>query len=232
MLMILMDWAISQTCSLTLLSIHCVVNPPLSCQITMVSAAHWLIPTPAFSDKTQTCGVGIWNIFESATTDFHNKKALHYIVGSQTWWMIKWWILNACYSEPVLGMLKILSRVMRWSCRAEEGLSKVQEIVSKVGRQGEYIYGLGGFSWSSNNILTAIQRGDDMLGIIYVPWFIDWTLKFISKITISILCSHISFVCPCASSCSPQWARCVSMEGEFTVSVKYERITQWLPSIR
>jgi len=50
MLMMLMDWAISQTRSLTLIYICCVVKPPLSCQIPMVSAAHWLTPTPAFLD--------------------------------------------------------------------------------------------------------------------------------------------------------------------------------------
>jgi len=52
LLMMLMDWAISQTRSLTLLSIRCVVKPPLSCQIPIVSAAHLLTPTPAFSAQT------------------------------------------------------------------------------------------------------------------------------------------------------------------------------------
>jgi len=33
MLLILMDWAISQTCSLSSLSFRCVVKPPFSCQI-------------------------------------------------------------------------------------------------------------------------------------------------------------------------------------------------------
>jgi len=36
--------------------------------------------------------------------------------------------------------------VMRCGSRGEEGVSKVLEIVSKVGRQGEYVDGLGGFS--------------------------------------------------------------------------------------
>lgn len=60
--------------------------------------------------------------------------------------MIEWWILNACYSKQASGVLNISSRVMRCGSRGEEGVSKVLEIVSKVGRQGEYIYGLGGFS--------------------------------------------------------------------------------------
>jgi len=60
--------------------------------------------------------------------------------------MIEWWILNASYSRQASGVLNISSRVMRCGSRVEEGVSKVLEIVSKVGRQGEYIYGLGGFS--------------------------------------------------------------------------------------
>jgi len=63
-------------------------------------------------------------------------------------------------------VLNILSRVMRCDCRAEESVSKVLEIVSKVGRHGEYIYGLGGFSWSGDIILAAIQLGGNLLSII------------------------------------------------------------------
>jgi len=48
-LMMLMEWAISQTRSRTVISIHCVVKPPSSCQIPIVSDAQWLTPTPAFS---------------------------------------------------------------------------------------------------------------------------------------------------------------------------------------
>jgi len=79
-------------------------------------------------------------------TDFGNQKASHYILGSQRWSMIEWWISNGCYSKQASGVLNISSRVMRCGSRGEEGMSKVLEIVSKVGRQGEYIYGLGGFS--------------------------------------------------------------------------------------
>jgi len=57
-----------------------------------------------------------------------------------------WWISNACYSKQASGVLNILSRVMRCDSRGEEGVSKVLQIVSKVGRLGTYIYGLGGFS--------------------------------------------------------------------------------------
>jgi len=76
-------------------------------------------------------------------TDFGNQKASHYILGSQQWSMIEWWISNACYSKQASGVLNILSRVMRRGSRGEEGVSKVLEIVSKVGWQGEYLYGLG-----------------------------------------------------------------------------------------
>jgi len=164
--MMLMDWAISQTRSLSLLSIRCVVKPPLSCQIPMVSAAHGLTPTPAFSAQTRTWKVGIWIVLASATTDFGNQKASHYILGSQQWSMIGWWMSNACYSKQASGVLNISSRVMGCGSRGEEGVSKVLEIVSKVGRQGEYIYGLGGFSWSGNIILAAIPLGGNLLSII------------------------------------------------------------------
>jgi len=40
LLMMIMDWAISHMRSLTVLSIRCVIKPPLSCQIPIVSAAH------------------------------------------------------------------------------------------------------------------------------------------------------------------------------------------------
>jgi hypothetical protein len=60
--------------------------------------------------------------------------------------MIEWWILNVCYSKQLSRVFNISSTVMRCGSRGEEGVLKVLEIVSKVGRQGEYIYGLGGFS--------------------------------------------------------------------------------------
>jgi len=60
--------------------------------------------------------------------------------------MIEWKISDAAYSKQASEALNISSRVMRCGTRGEEGVSKVLEIVSKVGRQGEYIYRLGGFS--------------------------------------------------------------------------------------
>jgi len=161
-----MDWAISQTCILTLLSICCVVKPPSSCEIPMVSAAHWLTPTLGFSAQTRTCRVRIRIVLASTMTDFGNQKASHYLSGSPRWSMIEWWISNACHSQQPSGVLKISSRVTRCGSRGEEGVSKVLEIVTKVGRQGEYIYGLGGFSWSCDIILAAIQLGGNLLSII------------------------------------------------------------------
>jgi len=117
LLMMLMDWAISQMRSLTLLSIHCVCKPPILCQIPMVPAAHCLTPTLAFSAQTGTCRVGIWIVWASATTDFGNQKESHYIVGSQWWSMIECWISNACYSNQMSGVLNILSRVKRCGSR-------------------------------------------------------------------------------------------------------------------
>jgi len=146
--------------------------------------------------------------------------------------MIEWWISNACYSKEASGVLNIWSRVMQCSSRGEEGASKVLEIVSEVGRQGEYIHRLGGYSWSGDIILDAIQLEGNLLSIIYGPWFVDWTLKFISKTTNSLLCSHISLVGPCSSSCPPRWRRWVGHEGECTVHVRYKLNIQWQPYIR
>ena len=129
-----------------ILSVHCVVKPPLSWTIPMISAAHWLTPTVAFWAQMQTCRVCIWIVLASATTDFGNQKASHYILGSQWWSMMELWISNACYTKQVSEVFNILLMVMHCGSRGEEGVSKVLEIVRKAGRQGEYIYGLGGFS--------------------------------------------------------------------------------------
>ena len=119
LLLMLINWAIIQTCSLTLLFFRCIVKPPFCCQITMVSAAHWLHPTPAFSAQRRTHWVGIWFISTSATIRIGNQKASHYIVGFQWWAMIEWWISNAHYSKQVSGVLNISSRVMRCGSRRE-----------------------------------------------------------------------------------------------------------------
>jgi hypothetical protein len=78
----------------------------------MVSAAHWLSPTPAFAAQKQTCWVGIWILLAYVTTDFDNQKAPHYVSGFQRRYMIEWWILNASYSKQASGVLNISSRVM------------------------------------------------------------------------------------------------------------------------
>jgi len=80
------------------------------------------------------------------------------------------------YSEQELGVLNVSSWVMWCGSRGKEGVSKVLEIVSKMGMQGKYIYGLGQFSWSGDIILAAIQLRDNLLSIIKAPWFIDWML--------------------------------------------------------
>jgi len=95
LLMMLMNWAISQRHSLTLLSIRCVVKPPLSCQILIVSAVYWLPRILAFSARTRSCSVGIWIVLPSVMTDFCNQKASLCILGSEWWSIIEWWILNA-----------------------------------------------------------------------------------------------------------------------------------------
>jgi len=156
-----MHWAISQTRSLTISSIHCIVKPPLSCQIPIVSAARWVTPTPAVSAQTWTWRVGIWIVLASAMPDFGNLQASHWILVSQLWSMIEWWMSSACYSQQASGVLNILSRVMRCGSWGEEGLSKVLEIVIKVGMQGDYIYGLGGFSWSGDIIFAANLLGNN-----------------------------------------------------------------------
>jgi len=144
MLLMIMDWAISQTCSLTLLYFCCVVKPPFSSQIPMVSATHWLSPTPTFSAQRWTCRVSIWIILASAMTDFGNPKASHYMIASQQWSTIEWWISDAGYSKHRSGVFSIFPCVTQCGCRGEEGVSNVLEIASKVGRQRKCICGLWG----------------------------------------------------------------------------------------
>jgi len=89
LLLILLDWAFSQTRTLTWSSIHCIVKRLLSCYLPMVSAVHWLTETPAFLAQTWTCRVGSWIRLVSAMTDLGNQKASNYIFGSQWWSMIE-----------------------------------------------------------------------------------------------------------------------------------------------
>jgi len=145
-LLMTMDWAISEPGTLTWLSFRCVVKPPFSYHIPMASAAHWLTPTPAFSAWMRTRTVSIWIVVASGTTDFGNQKVSHYTLGSQRWSMIEWWISNAHYYKQATGVLNILPGGTRCGSRGEEGVSKVLENVGNVGRQGKYIYGIGGIS--------------------------------------------------------------------------------------
>jgi hypothetical protein len=211
LLIMLMYWAISQTPSVTLSSIHCVVKLLFSWQFPRVFATHWLTPTPVLLPQTRTCRVGIRIVLASATTDFGNQKASHYILGSQWWSMIEWWISNASYSKQPLGVLIISWTAMRYCSRDVEGMLKLVEIVGKVGRQDNNMYGLWGFSWCGDIILTANQLEGNMLSIIEAPRFVDWILKFITKTTNNMFCSHHSLVCSCASSYTPQWCCLVSI---------------------
>jgi len=124
---------------LTVLSIRCVVKPLLSCQIPIVSAADWLTPPPAVSTQLGRCRFGIWIVLTSATTNFSNQKASHFISGSQQWSMIQLIISNSGCSEQVSEELKISSRGMQIG---EEGVTYVLDIVSMVGKQRKSIYRL------------------------------------------------------------------------------------------
>jgi len=89
LLHLLLNWAISQSCSLTLLSFHCIVRPPISCQITMVSAVNYLTPTLVFAAQRQTCWLRIYIVLATVITDFGNQKASHYILAFPRWLMIE-----------------------------------------------------------------------------------------------------------------------------------------------
>jgi len=159
--LMLMDWAISQTCSLTLSSFHCAVKPPISYQIPMVCAAHWLTPTLAFSAQMWTCRVSIWIVVPSATTNLGNQKASRNISGSQRWSMIEWWISNAHFSQQASGVVNISSGVIQCGSKGEEGMLKVMEIVSNVGRRGGYLYGFAGvllIRWHHLGSCSASKR--------------------------------------------------------------------------
>jgi len=91
----------------------------------MVSAAHWLTPKLAFLAQMRTFRVGIWIVIATVTIDFSNQKTSRYILVSQEWSMIAWWISNARYSEQALRVLDISSRVILCGSSGEEGVSKV-----------------------------------------------------------------------------------------------------------
>jgi hypothetical protein len=144
--MMLMDWAITQMRSFNLLSIHSVVMPFLSCHIPMVTAAHWQTPTLAFSAQVRTSRVSISIVLVSVMTDFRNQKASDNIVGYQQWPLITWLMSNAYFSKQASRLFNTSSRVIRCGNRGEEGVFKVLEILSTMGRQGKYKNGPGGFS--------------------------------------------------------------------------------------
>jgi hypothetical protein len=155
-------------------------------------------------------------------TDFSNQKPPHYICRSQQWSMIEWRIWNASFYKQALGVLNILSQGMRCGTGVDDGVSNALEILSKVGRNGEYMYWLRWLYWSSDIILGAIQLWNGLLSIIYPPWFFNWTLKLISMTDKSMLCSHISLVCPCSSFCTPWQRPWAGIGGESTVHVRYK----------
>jgi hypothetical protein len=78
----IMDWAISQMCSLPVISFCCVIKPLFSGKFPMVSAAHWQATTPVFQAQMRTNRDGIWIVLALATTVIGNQKASYYISGS------------------------------------------------------------------------------------------------------------------------------------------------------
>jgi len=141
-----MDWAISQTYSLTVMSFCCVIKPLFSRQFPIVSAAHWLTPTPLFQAQMGTYRDGTWIVLALVTTEIGNQNTSYYISGSPWWTMTEKWILNAHYAKQASRVMDISSRVMWCGSSDDEDVWKVLEIGDKVGKQGEYICGLeGGF---------------------------------------------------------------------------------------
>jgi hypothetical protein len=162
MVLMLKDCTISQVCSLNLQFFHCGVKWLFSYQITMVPAAHWLTPTLAFSAQTPTCRVDSWIVLASGTTNCGNHKASHCIWGFGWCSMMEWWISKAWYSKHGSGMLNIFSRMIWCGSRDEEGVSKDLEIVSKVGRLSEYIYGLWAVFWIRRHHLVCDSARNEM----------------------------------------------------------------------
>jgi len=65
-------WGISKMRSLARFSFHCVVTEPFSSQISMVSDAHCLTPTPEFSPNRLTWWVSILIVLVATMTDFYD----------------------------------------------------------------------------------------------------------------------------------------------------------------
>jgi len=66
-------------------------------------------------------------------TEFGNQKASHYILSSQQWSLIEWWISNARYSKQASVVLNILSSMTGCGSRGEKGVLNVLEFVREVG---------------------------------------------------------------------------------------------------
>jgi len=165
MLMRYMDWEISQTELFTLISISCIVKPPSSCQIAMVSAAHWLTLTQGFLAQMGTCRVTIWMILASAKTDFGNPEASPCISGSQR----RSWLSGGYWMVAIQKNCRGCWICCQWCCDAVAQLRRVCQRFWLL-----YVRGAG---------KANIEMG--FKGI----WFIDWTLKFITNTTKSMLCS-------------------------------------------
>ena len=144
MLLILLNRAIPLMHSLTGFSIDCVVKAPLSCQITIICGAHCLILIPALSALMWNWAFGFCIVLSSAMTYFGDQKGSDYIVGYQLCSPIEWWICNASYFKHTSGVFNIVSWVIQCHSRGEECLLQVLLAISKISRQQEYTYALGG----------------------------------------------------------------------------------------
>jgi hypothetical protein len=97
--LIRIDWAIAQTRSLMLICFHCINKAPVACQIPIVSATLSLPLTHVYSAHRRTRCVGVWITSASVTTGLGNQKASCYILDSQRWPIIEYWISISYYSK-------------------------------------------------------------------------------------------------------------------------------------
>ena len=122
LLLMLIEGAISQTRSVTLLCFRCIVKQPCSFQIPKVFAAHQLTTILAVLSQPHTWSFSICIILASATMDFGNEKASHYIWLSQWQSLIECEISTAYYNNQALGVLHISSRVMQFGSAGFTGV--------------------------------------------------------------------------------------------------------------
>jgi len=127
-----------------------IITNALYCQVTlicrhpMVCFTYWQTGMPAFVAQIRTWRFRICIVLSSVMSRFGNQKVLRYNWCFQMLSLIEHWTSNSHESKQLSGALIVSSMVMRCSSRGEESVLKVLEIVSKVGRQGKYEYGLGG----------------------------------------------------------------------------------------